>query len=265
MKAQNKVAIVTGGARGIGKQICQTLVNAGVKVVIADVLIDCGIQTAKELNETHSEQSTVAVFQSCNVCNSDEFENLFKIAIDNFGQVDILVNNAGVGGTEIWGDENDRSLSRVIDVNLKAPIDGTRLAVRHFMRMGTPGCVVSVTSMAAFTPIEFANVYASTKAGLTSFTASCATLSLRDPPIRVNAVAPSFVDTDITKDTPTKINMILQAAGIITADDVATQVIRCIEDDSLAGDTIKVIAGAPAIIHDGPKARSFGLVTEFKL
>ncbi|KAJ1901424.1 hypothetical protein LPJ66_000793 [Kickxella alabastrina] len=265
MQVQDKVAIITGASQGIGRQVAEVLVNKGARVIIADIL-PLGTQTAQEINDSNqaSADSPVAIFQHCDVSKAEDLQKLFDVTLEAFGRVDILVNNAGFGGSELWVDKDSEILTRTIDVNLKAPIDGTRLAIRQFVRANQTGCVVNVASMAAYVPIEFSPVYASTKAGLVSFTGACATLALRTPAIRVNAVAPSFVDTAITRSTPAEINAMLRTCGIITVNDVATQVLRCIEDEELAGDTIQVLVEG-SVVHNGPKTPNFGLVANLNI
>ncbi|KAJ2366184.1 hypothetical protein IW150_006015, partial [Coemansia sp. RSA 2607] len=247
---------------GIGRRVAEMLVEKGARVVIGDVQAS-GAQVASELNKTAG-SSRVAVFQHSDVRQSNDISSLITTALTTFGRLDILVNNAGVSGTFLWADTDDTEVSRAIDINLKAPIDGTRQAVRHFLQHEKPGCVVNIASMAAFAPLEFGPAYAASKAGLVSFTASCATLAERG--IRVNAVAPTFVDTDLTANgVPEEVRVILQAAGESTVDTVAVQVLRCVEDEALAGDTVRIRSEECITLHDGPKARPFGFVTGFKI
>ncbi|KAJ1718585.1 hypothetical protein LPJ53_006439 [Coemansia erecta] len=270
MHVQGKVAVITGAAQGIGRRVAEMLVDKGAFVVIGDVK-PAGAQVASELNKAASDRSSgssspAAVFQPCDVRQSSDLSALIATALSTFGRLDILVNNAGVSGSFLWADADDTEVSRAIDVNLKAPIEGTRQAVRHFLQHGVAGCVVNVASMAAFAPLEFGPAYAASKAGLVAFNASCATLALREPGIRVNAVAPTFVDTDLTSQgVPEDIRAILQGAGESTVDTVALQVLRCIEDEQLAGDTIRIRSEECITLHDGPKARPFGFVTAFKI
>ncbi|KAJ2311115.1 hypothetical protein IWW51_001726 [Coemansia sp. RSA 2702] len=262
MQIAGKIAIVTGSARGIGKRIVEVLVEKGAKVVVVDIL-DQGAAVADELNASKGEK--VACFQKCDVTNVDELKAMVDRALMEFGGLDILVNNAGIGGSLPWIEPDSEGLSRTLDINLRAPIEGTRLAIRYLMATGRAGCVVNVASLAAFYPVEFAPVYAASKSGLASFTGSCATLADSEPRIRVNAIAQSYVDTDIVhENVPPEVNQILRAQGEIPVDTVVGEVVRCIEDEKLAGDTIKVLPGMPGMVHDGPKARAFGFMETVK-
>ncbi|KAJ2745421.1 hypothetical protein GGI20_002175 [Coemansia sp. BCRC 34301] len=263
MQISNKVAVITGGARGFGKRLAEMIVERGGKVVLGDILDDEGHTTAGALNAQHGEKR--AVYHHCDVRNPADIQSLVSCAIDEFGVLDILVNNAGIGGTVPWFEGSSDPLSRTIDINLKAPIEGTRLAVKYFIENGRQGCVVNVASMMAFFPTEFGPVYGATKSGIVNFTASCATLALMDPSIRVNAVAPNFADTAMIQDTLPKDNKVFKMTGILTVDEVVLQMIRCIEDESLAGDSIKLLPGRPPLVHNGRKALASGVVTSAKL
>ncbi|KAJ2712191.1 hypothetical protein H4R19_002885 [Coemansia spiralis] len=258
MQIAGKVAVVTGSARGIGRRIAEELVAQGARVVVSDIL-DTGAEVAAALNQGHTE--AVAVFQRCDVRSSADLEALIGCAIATFGAVDIMVNNAGEPDWLVWADADSEGLSRCLDVNLKAPIDGTRLVIRALLEARRAGCIVNVASILAFGPEEFALVYGASKAGLVNFTTGCATLARGDPPIRVNAVAPVYVDTALTNiNVPPAVNRALRDLGEVTIDDVVRQVIRCIEDESLAGDTIKVTPGGADLAHTIAKPVSYGFV-----
>ncbi|KAI9506965.1 hypothetical protein GGI25_000012 [Coemansia spiralis] len=264
MQINGKVVVITGASRGFGKRLAELIVQKGGKVVLGDILEEEGHQTASELNNSkHAGGKKVAIFQKCDVRSPDNISELIKLAEREFGCLDIMVNNAGIGGTVPWADSDSASLSRTVDINLKAPMEGTRLAVKYFMENGRPGCVVNVASMMAFFPAEFGPVYGATKSGVVNFTAACATLALMDPPIRVNAVAPNFADTAMVKGNAAhESNAVLRMNGILTVDEVVGQMIRCIEDEALVGDSIKMLPGKPPIVHKGRKAVPSGIITK---
>lgn len=265
MEISGKVAVITGGARGFGQRLAELVVEKGGRVVLGDILEKEGEQVAKTLNE-QSKHGTVAAFARCDVSKFEDIQGLLDTAVEKFGGLDIMVNNAGITGTIPWVDADATAMSRTVDINLKAPIEGTRLAVKHFMDEGKQGSVVNVSSMMAFFPVEFGPIYGATKSGVANFTAACATLSLMDPPIRVNAVAPNFADTAMVRDTvPKDGNAVFKMTGILTVDEVVAEMIRCIEDDQLAGDTIKLLPGKTPLVHVGRKAVPSGIVTKPKL
>ncbi|KAJ2462949.1 hypothetical protein GGI03_004157, partial [Coemansia sp. RSA 2337] len=219
MQISDKVAVITGGARGFGKRLAEMIVERGGKVVLGDVLDTEGHTVSQELNAQYNKK--ISVYQHCDVSNFDDIQALITRAITEYGALDILVNNAGIGGSVPWFEHDGSSLTRTIDINLKAPIEGTRLAVKYFIENGRQGCVVNVASMMAFFPVEFGPVYGATKSGIVNFTASCSTLALMDPPIRVNAVAPNFADTAMVRDmVPKDNNGVFKMNGVLTVDEV---------------------------------------------
>ncbi|KAJ2775838.1 hypothetical protein H4R18_005915 [Coemansia javaensis] len=262
MQIAGSVAIVTGSARGIGRRIAEALVQRGARVVLGDVLGAAGAAVAAALNAGRG--APVAVFQHCDVTQGADLEALVARAEAEFGGADILVNNAGRGEGMVWADATSERLARCLDTNLRAPIDAARLVVRALLAAGRDGCVVNVASILAFEPQEFALVYSAAKAGLVAFTASCATLARGAPSVRVNAVAPVFVDTDMTSaGVPPTVAHALRSLGEVSVDDVVAQVVRCIEDESLAGDTIKVCAAGAEVARTA-KPAPYGLVEQLK-
>ncbi|KAJ2909485.1 hypothetical protein GGI21_001834 [Coemansia aciculifera] len=237
MYVSGTVAIVTGSAQGVGKRVAELLVARGGKVVLGDIKAR-GSDLADELNARYG--SKVAVFYQCDIRSPNSMQALVSQAVGDFEYLDIVINAVNTHATDPWLDTNGDSTSRTIDVSLKAPIECTRVAVRHFLANRRKGCIVNVAAMAAFTPEEAVPVYSAAMYGLVGFTASCATLALNVPPVRVNAVAPSTTTA---------------SGGCTSADDVVAQVFRCIGDESLTGDTVKMPAGQPVTLHDGPKAR----------
>ncbi|KAJ2321144.1 hypothetical protein IWW52_000936 [Coemansia sp. RSA 2704] len=262
MRIEDKVAVITGAAHGFGRRLAEIIVELGGKVVLGDIS-DAGAEVASRLNEWSGEK--VAVFQKCDVGRFDDIRALVTRAVDEFGVLDIMVNNAGVVGTLLWTDTDGSAHSRAIDINLKAAIEGTRLAVQYFNEAGIPGCVVNVSSMMAFFPMEFGPVYGAAKSALVSFTAACATLAQLEPPVRVNAVAPNYADTAFVRNPLVEGSAEFRRGALLTVDEVVAQMVRCIEDERLAGDTIKVVQGRPPTVHKGRKAVASGVLTGAKL
>ncbi|KAJ2628862.1 hypothetical protein H4R22_003650 [Coemansia sp. RSA 1290] len=253
---------ITGAASGFGKRLAETVVEMGGKVVLGDILLE-GAQVAASLNRR--EQDKVAVFQKCDVTRFKDIEALMARATREFGVFDVMVNNAGVVGSLLWTDKDGSSHSRALDINLKAPIEGTRLAVKYFTEMGIPGCVINVSSMMAFFPMEFGPVYGAAKSGLVNFTASCATLAQLNPPIRVNAVAPNYTDTPFICTPLVQESREFDKSNLLKTEEVVAQMVRCMEDERLAGDTLLIIRGKPPLLYKGKKAEPSGILTSAKL
>jgi 15-hydroxyprostaglandin dehydrogenase (NAD) len=156
---ESKAAVVSGGASGIGRAAVLALVERGAKVVVADVDEDGGRSTAEI-----AEVAGVAVFCRCDVTKTEELTSAFALATERFGHLDIAFNNAGIGGDGLFAD-NPGDWRRVVDIDLVAVIDATRLAVREMRRAGRAGAIVNTASLIGLWPMPDAPVYAAAKAG----------------------------------------------------------------------------------------------------
>ncbi|PVU86129.1 hypothetical protein BB559_006029 [Furculomyces boomerangus] len=251
MDIKGKVAIVTGGAQGIGRGMTLALLKKGASVVVAD-LRDAQAMVDK-INKVHG--SKIAVYQRCDVSSSADCQATIDRAISEFGKFDILVNNAGIGGSYLWDEHDRRQIEKVIDVDLTSVIDFTRLSVQHWEKdSNATGAVVNVASNMAFFPAAYGAVYGAAKAGVVHFTATCASLF---PKVRVNAVAPNYADTDMFNKPASKKSdphQIAKMNGVLSVSQVVENMIRCIEDKNLVGDTIKLIANKQPLVHKQRKA-----------
>ncbi|OMJ07766.1 15-hydroxyprostaglandin dehydrogenase [NAD(+)] [Smittium culicis] len=260
MDINNKVAIVTGGSQGIGKGMTETLIRRGAKVVIADV--KDGSAVANELNKQYGKK--VSVYQRCDVSKSSDNQAAIDRAIAEFGRFDILVNNAGVGGGKLWSDTDRSDLDKVMLIDLISVMDFSRIAVRYWNSQPAAksnpedlqAAIVNVASNMAFFPAAYGPGYGAAKAGVVHFTATCASLM---PRIKVNAVAPNYADTamfaqatDSAQETDAE--KVARLNGVLTVQEVVDQMIRCIEDPALVGDTIKLIANMKPLVHKQRKA-----------
>ncbi|PVU97759.1 hypothetical protein BB559_001919 [Furculomyces boomerangus] len=247
MKIKGTTSIVTGGALGIGR----ATVERG-KVVVAD-LKDCN-GMVKELNEKYGEK--VAVYTRCNVTNIKDLELALSKAVEEFGRFDILVNNAGIGSKALlWDDTDTTNTDRILATNLASILNFTRLAVQYWnKRPEQLGVVVNVASNIAFHPDANYHIYGAAKSGVVHFTSTCASLY---PRIRVNAVAPGYVNTSIFQSSETgssEISRRMKLGGVLEPIDVANQIVKCIDDESMFGETIRVLAKIPPFAQKLKKA-----------
>ena len=187
-----KVAIVTGGARGMGKQIALTLAGRGADIVIGDVLDMAAV--AEEIRGLGREVVTVKT----DVTKKAEVQNLVDRAIEHFRRIDILVNDAGITRRALLLDMTEEEWDAVIGVNLKGVFLCTQ-AVAKVMIEQRSGKIINLASIAGINALlpGTAN-YATSKAGVIRFTAACA-LELGPYGINVNAVAPGTIVTDLTR------------------------------------------------------------------
>ncbi len=189
-----KTALVTGGSRGLGREIVLAFAHAGADVVIASRKFDSCEQLAKEVRDKTGKK---ALPIACHVGNWDQVDQLANTAYDHFGKVDILVNNAGMSPLyDNLAAINESLYDKVLDVNLKGPFRLTAL-IGSRMAEGDGGSVIMVSSMAAVRPGKNALPYAAAKAGLNAITIGFA--QAYGPNVRVNGIVAGPFLTDISK------------------------------------------------------------------
>ena len=190
MRLTNQVAIVTGGATGIGKGITERFCREGAKVVIAQRRID----VAEDYVKTLKAQGLDVIAIETDISDRDQVKSLVQQTILVFDHIDILVNNASVTGLPAYSlflNCSDEHLDLVIDVNLKGTILCSQEVAHQMIRRGK-GTIINISSVAAYAAQEGATVYCATKAGVEALTRGMA-LELSDVGIRVNCIAPGDI------------------------------------------------------------------------
>jgi len=199
MKLNGKVAIVTGGAHGIGLAIAQRYVAEGAKVVIGDVDVTAGEAAARALGAP-------CRFRATDVGDAAQAQNLINDAIATFGALDILVNNAGIVHAADFLDVDEADFDRVLRVNLKSAFLVGQAAARRMVdqvKAGRPpGAIINMSSVNAVLAIPNQVPYCVSKGGIAQLTKVMA-LSLAPYGIRVNAIGPGSIMTDILKSVAT--------------------------------------------------------------
>jgi NAD(P)-dependent dehydrogenase (short-subunit alcohol dehydrogenase family) len=187
----NKVAIVTGGASGIGRATVDLFVEHGAKVVVADVDVESGVLLADKYGKS-------AVFKRVDVAKAEEIQELVDFTVKYFGGLDIMFNNAGVSGAvhNRFLDDDLKDFDRVIAVNLYGVMIGSQYAGRHMAKHGG-GTIINTSSLAALKPGLPLITYRAAKAGVIHFTQSIAR-DLGEYGIRVNCIAPGHIPAGMT-------------------------------------------------------------------
>lgn len=193
-KLDGRVAFVTGAGRGIGAATAMRLAEEGASVVLADIDTESCGQVVAELEK----QGSKALAVSCNVAEREQVDSAVQQAVDHFGRLDILVNNAGVLRDNLLFKMTDDDWDTVINVHLKGAFMCSRAAQAHMVKQKY-GRIISLSSTSALGNRGQSN-YSSVKAGLQGLTKTLA-IELGPFGITANAVAPGFIDTEMTRAT----------------------------------------------------------------
>ena len=203
MRFRERVAVVTGAARGIGAATARRLSAEGAKVLLAD--------REPIVEETAAGIGTAIVLD---ITAPDAGERLARAALDNYGRIDVLVNNAGIGGSRTLAESDDALLDRFIDTNLTAVLRVTRAVLPHLTRPG--GAIVNLSSIFGIVGYPGSTAYAAAKGGVAQVTRQLAA-DLGPEGIRVNAVAPGVVLTPMTEGhfkDPYYVRMLVDSAPL---------------------------------------------------
>lgn len=193
MKLNDKVAIVTGAADGIGQASALAFAQHGASVVLADIESDMNQAAAARISE-ETGQETLAV--ACDVSEDDHLENLLQVTLDRFGHCDILLNNAGIILTGDILDLAPDDFDRVINVNLRAYFIMSQLVSRYMVAHSVEGSIINMASLNSDLAIPNQVAYVSSKGGVQQLTKATA-LRLAEHNIRVNAIGPGSIKTRV--------------------------------------------------------------------
>jgi 3-oxoacyl-[acyl-carrier protein] reductase len=240
---ENKVAIITGASRGIGKVIAEETAKAGAKTVCVSRSLSDVEKVAKDINE----QGFTAIAMACDITNGEQYQKLVKSVNEKFGSIDILVNNAGVTKDGLIMRMSEDDWDVVIDTNLKGAFNGTKAVTRHMMKQRS-GRIINISSVVGLIGNAGQANYAASKAGLIGLTKATAK-ELASRGITVNCIAPGYIETDMTNRLPEKIkNALIEQiplGRIGQATDIAASVCFLASEEAgyITGQTFTVDGG----------------------
>ncbi len=200
LSLEGRTAIVTGGARGIGKAIAKVLAARGAKIAVVDLQMGLAEETAKEITAKTGVE-TIAL--EVDVSDQASAKAMVKDAIAKFGKIDILVNNAGITRDGLIMRMKEADWDMVLDINLKGAFNCAQALARPMMKQRY-GRIINITSVSGIVGQAGQTNYSSSKAGLIGFTKALAK-EVGSRNITVNAVAPGFIETVLTVDLPEEI------------------------------------------------------------
>ena len=242
---KNKVAIITGAKRGIGKAIALNLAKNGAKVVVTDLDQDDCEKVVKEIEELKGEGLALKL----DVTKEEEIKNVIQLTKEKFGRIDILVNNAGIFIQQELEDMETSKIDKLLSVDLRGVILGIKNVIPT-MKEQKYGKIINIASIAGFVGFDLSSVYCAAKGGVVNMTRELA-MDLGKYKINVNAVAPGVIKTDMTNDMLADENIKTALLSKIPygrvgkPDDIANTVAFLASDESeyITGHTIVVDGG----------------------
>ena len=242
-RLEGRVALVTGGARGIGRAICEKLASEGAKIAMVDIMLDVAEKTAEEFKA----QGYEALAIQANVAIPEDADKAVAAVVEKFGKLDILVNNAGITRDTLMLKMTEKDWDAVLAVNLNGTFNFTKAATKVMMR-ARYGKIVNIASVVG----RMGNVgqanYSASKAGVIALTKTTAR-EFGSRNITANAIAPGYIKTDMTEKLPQEardaflVNIPLKRAGLPA--DVANAVCFFCTDESayVTGQVMNVCGG----------------------
>jgi 3-oxoacyl-[acyl-carrier protein] reductase len=210
MKLKNKTAIITGGSNGLGKATALLFSREGANVVVADMDENAGIKVIDEIKNSGGR----GLFVKVNVSNQEEVNQLVSAALKEFGKLHILINNAGIVSDARLVKMELEQWQKVIDVNLKGVFICAQAVSKVLIEQNEGGAIINTSSVVGLYGNFGQSNYVASKAGVIGMTKTWAK-ELGKYNIRVNAVAPGFMETDIIKSMPEKVIGLMKEKTIL--------------------------------------------------
>ena len=199
MKLAGKVALVTGGAQGIGKAVALLLARNGADIAVSDINLEKAEETVKEVQALGRKALAI----KADVATSGDVEKMVDAILSQFGKVDILINNAGIARDKLILRMTEEDWDAVLNINLKGTFNCTKAVVRHMSKQKS-GKIVNIASVVGEMGNAGQGNYAASKAGVIGFTKTIAR-EFAQRGINVNAIAPGYIETPMTDALPDKV------------------------------------------------------------
>ena len=237
-----RVAIVTGASRGIGREIAKSLAKQDIKVIAN---YNNSAEKAIELKKELEAEGILIDIVKADVSKRKEIKNLVKYAIENYGKIDILINNAGISEYKLFTDETDEDWNRVINTNLYSAFVTSQEVIPNMIK-NKNGCIINISSVWGMVGASMEVLYSVSKAGIDGLTKALAK-ELGPSNIRVNAIAPGIVDTDMcknfTKEELEDIKEEIPLERIGKVEDISKCINWLIDDNYTTGQIISINGG----------------------
>ena len=201
MRLKDKVAVITGGSRGIGFSTAEAFLKEGAKVIITASSIENANKAAEKLKEKYPNNIIEGI--SPNLSDYIDVKNQFDEIVKKYGRIDILINNAGISESTPFTSYTEEMFDKVIDLNIKGVYNATRAVVDEMVKVGA-GVILNTSSMVSIYGQPAGVSYPTSKFAVNGFTVSLAR-ELGPKGIRVNAVAPGITETDMMKAVPKEV------------------------------------------------------------
>ncbi|MBP1648955.1 MAG: fabG [Bacteroidetes bacterium] len=243
MRLKDQVAVITGGAQGIGQAVAEAFAAEGAKIVVSDINADLAKKTADEIAAKHGVETLACAGDVSSVADCD---TLLQAALDKFSRVDILVNNAGITRDNLILRMTEKEWDTVINVNLKGVFNCTKAASRTMLRQRS-GKIVNIASVVGQMGNAGQANYSASKGGVIALTKTCAR-EFASRNITVNAIAPGFIRTAMTEklneEAKKKLAEMIPLTRLGEAEDIAKAALfLCSEDASYVTGQVLAVNG----------------------
>lgn len=237
-----KVAIVTGGSRGIGKSIVESLARKNIKVIAN---YNKSEEKAKKLKEELEKEDIVIDIFKADVSKREQVKEMVDYTIKKYGKIDILINNAGINQEKMFQDITDADWDNIIGVNLYSVFCTTQEVIKYMLSKKN-GCIINISSIYGINGGSCAVVYSATKAGIDGMTKALAK-ELGPSNIRVNSIAPGVMNTDmntyLTDEEWDEIKQSTPLEKVGEGIDIAKCIEWLVEDNFTTGQVISINGG----------------------